>query len=476
MLQKITLLFMSLCLAMLAGNAQNTWSLEKCIDYARQNNLSVKQAEYSIKNTDLTRKQNEFNRLPGLSGRTSGGLQFGRTIDPTTNSFNTEQITFNSFSIDLNATLYSGNRLNNAVKQSRIDLEAARLDAQATVNDIGLSIANAYLSILLAEEQLENARRRLELSQSQLDQTDKLIRAGSLPPNDRLDFLSQIALDEQSIIEAQNLVAIGYLNLKQIMEIDPNEDIRIVRPESINIPEGVDPQGFQLNEVYNAALQTQPQIRAADLRLESAQLEENIAHAGFLPTLSLFASLNTNYSSAFQSPIFGLVRSKQTVFINNDPVEIEFENEAPVDYKNIAFGKQFNDNFGQTVGLSLGVPIYSNHSNRIAVERARLNVLNTQVTNRQQRQQLKTDVQRAIADARAARETLQASQRTADASQAAFENAEKRFKLGAINSLEYTTARNNLDRALVDVIRAKYQYLFNLKVVDFYLGRPIILD
>ncbi|HQU61175.1 MAG TPA: TolC family protein, partial [Saprospiraceae bacterium] len=350
MLQKITLLFMSLCLAMLAGNAQNTWSLEKCIDYARQNNLSVKQAEYSIKNTDLTRKQNEFNRLPGLSGRTSGGLQFGRTIDPTTNSFNTEQITFNSFSIDLNATLYSGNRLNNAVKQSRIDLEAARLDAQATVNDIGLSIANAYLSILLAEEQLENARRRLELSQSQLDQTDKLIRAGSLPPNDRLDFLSQIALDEQSIIEAQNLVAIGYLNLKQIMEIDPNEDIRIVRPESINIPEGVDPQGFQLNEVYNAALQTQPQIRAADLRLESAQLEENIAHAGFLPTLSLFASLNTNYSSAFQSPIFGLVRSKQTVFINNDPVEIEFENEAPVDYKNIAFGKQFNDNFGQTVG------------------------------------------------------------------------------------------------------------------------------
>ncbi|HQU58297.1 MAG TPA: TolC family protein, partial [Saprospiraceae bacterium] len=111
-----------------------------------------------------------------------------------------------------------------------------------------------------------------------------------------------------------------------------------------------------------------------------------------------------------------------------------------------------------------------------AVERARLNVLNTQVTNRQQRQQLKTDVQRAIADARAARETLQASQRTADASQAAFENAEKRFKLGAINSLEYTTARNNLDRALVDVIRAKYQYLFNLKVVDFYLGRPIILD
>ncbi len=476
MQRKITLLLAILGLAVLSAQAQNAWTLEKCVDYARQNNLRVKQAEYTIRNTELTKRQNEFNRLPGLSARTSGGLQFGRTIDPTTNSFNTEQIGFNSFSLDLSATLYGGNQINNSVKQSRIDLEAARLDAQATVNDIGLSIASAYLSILLAEEQLANGRRRLELSQTQLEQTDKLIQAGSLPPNDRLDFLAQIALDEQAIVEAQNLVAIGYLNLKQLLEIDPTEDIRIVRPESIQVPEGVDPFSFQTDEVYNTALQTQPQIRAADLRLESAQLGENIAQGGYLPTLSLFASLNTNYSSAFQSAIFGLVRTKQTVFINNDPVEIEFENQAPVDFRDIPYDTQIRDNFGQTVGLSLGVPIYSNHRNRINVERARLTVLNTQVTNRQLRQQLKTDVQRSIADARAARESLQAAQRAADAAQAAYDNADKRFRLGAINSLEYTTARNNLDRAQVDVIRAKYQYLFNLKVVDFYLGRPISLD
>lgn len=476
MQRKITLLLAILGLAILSAQAQNAWTLEKCVDYARQNNLSVKQAEYTIRNTELTKRQNEFNRLPGLSARTSGGLQFGRTIDPTTNTFNTEQIGFNSFSLDLSATLYGGNQINNSVKQSRIDMEAARLDAQATANDIGLSIASAYLSILLAEEQLANGRRRLELSQTQLEQTDKLIQAGSLPPNDRLDFLAQIALDEQAIVETQNLVAIGYLNLKQLLEIDPTEDIRIVRPESIQIPEGVDPFSFQTDEVYNTALQTQPQIRAADLRLESAQLGENIAQGGYLPTLSLFASLNTNYSSAFQSAIFGLVRTKQTVFINNDPVEIEFENQAPVDFRDIPYDTQIRDNFGQTVGLSLGVPIYSNHRNRINVERARLTVLNTQVTNRQLRQQLKTDVQRSIADARAARESLQAAQRAADAAQAAYDNADKRFRLGAINSLEYTTARNNLDRAQVDVIRAKYQYLFNLKVVDFYLGRPISLD
>ena len=476
LLRTITLLFFCSVFCLPSASAQNTWTLERCIEYARQNNLSVKQAEYTIQNNRLTQQQNQFSRLPNLSARTNAGLQFGRTIDPTTNTFNTERISFNTFSLDASATLYNGGRINNAIKQSKINLEASRYDAQATLNDIGLSIANAYLSILLAEEQLSNARQRLALSQEQLSQTDKLIQAGARPANERLDFLAQIALDEQLIIEADNLVVIGYLNLKQLLELDPGEELRIVRPESVSIPPAVDPRNFGLEETYVAALQTQPQIRAADLRLESAQLDENIAQAGYLPSLVLFAGMNTNFSSAFRSAVFGERRVPQTVFIDNTPVVIEFETQVPLEINQIPYGRQFRDNFGQSVGLSLGIPIYSNHQNRIAVERARLNVLNTQVANRQLRQQLKTEVQRAIADARAAREAMMAAQRTVEAAQMAFDNAEKRFQLGAINSLEYATSRNNLDRAQIDLIRSKYQYLFNLKVVDFYLGRPISLD
>lgn len=477
MLNRITLLLSGLLLITAqAVFAQNTWSLEECIKYAQQNNLSTKQAQYNIQDAQLLEKLNQFSRLPNLNARTSVGYQFGRTIDPTTNTFNNERIGFNSFGIDAGMTVYGGNQINNSIKQSKIDLEAARLEAQATSNDISLNIASAYLSILLAEEQLANAEKRLELSREQLEQTDKLIRAGSLPPNDRLDFLAQIALDEQAIVDAQNLVSIGYLNLKQLMEVDPNEDIRIVRPGTIDVPAGADPRVYRLDEVYTAALQTQPQIRAADLRLESAQLSEDIARAGMLPVLSIFASMNTNYSSAFQEPVIGTVRSKQTVFIDDMPVEIEFENQAPVDFEQVSYSDQINQNFGQTVGASLRIPLYNNHTNRIQMERARLNALNTEVINRQQRQQLKTDVQRSIADARAARESYAAAQRSVDAAQAAFDNAEKRFQLGAINTLEYTTARNNLDRAQVDMIRAKYQYIFNLKTVDFYLGRPITLE
>ncbi|MCB0546731.1 MAG: TolC family protein [Phaeodactylibacter sp.] len=475
MLNRITLLFLLLTITQ-AGFTQNTWPLEKCIQYAQQNNLSTKQAQYNIQDAQLLTRLNQFSRLPNLNARTSVGYQFGRTIDPTTNTFNNERIGFNSFSVDAGMTVYGGNQINNSIKQSKLDLEAARLEAQATSNDISLNIASAYLTILLAEEQLANAEKRLELSNEQLGQTDKLIQAGSLPPNDRLDFLAQIALDEQAIVDAQNQVAIGYLNLKQLMEVDPNEDIRIVRPETIEIPTGADPRIFRLDEVYTAALQTQPQIRAADLRLESAQLSEDIARGGMLPTLNIFASLNTNYSSAFQTPIIGPTTNMETVYINDMPVDIEFRGEGPVDFKQVSYSDQINENFGQTVGASLNIPIYSNHRNKIQMERARLNALNTEVVNRQQRNLLKTDVQRSIADARAARESYTAAQKSVDAAQAAFDNAEKRFQLGAINSLEYTTARNNLDRAQVDLIRSKYQYIFNLKTVDFYLGRPITLD
>jgi outer membrane protein len=476
MLRKITLLLTLTTFSFCLLHGQNTWSLERCIEYAQQNNLSTKQAAYTIKSTELMEKQNQYSRLPSLSGRMSAGYQFGRTIDPTTNSFNNQRIGFNSYSLDAGVTLYGGGRINNAVKQSKINTRASKLEADAVLNSTSLNIAAAYLNILLSEEQLANAQISLEVSREQLEQTDKLIEAGSLPPNDRLDFVSQIARNEQLLIEAQNAVEIGYLNLKQLMEVDPNEEVKIVHPQSIEVPESKDPSDWNLGEVYTVALQTQPEIRAADLRLESSQINERIAKAGYLPTLSLFASLNTNFSSVAQSPIFGVVRSEQTVFVNGDPLIFEFENEVPVDFENVTFSDQLNENFGQTVGISLNVPIYSNHSNKIETERARLSVLNQQVTNSQQRQQLKANVQRAITDARASKENLNAARRSVEAAQMAFDNAEKRFTLGAINTLEYNTARNNLDQARVDLTRAKFQHIFNIKTVDFYLGRKITLD
>ncbi|NRB46198.1 MAG: TolC family protein [Saprospiraceae bacterium] len=422
--------------------AQESWSLQKCVEYARQNSLTVKQAQYGVLQSELDNKQARMNLLPNLSANVRGGYQFGRTIDPTTNEFKNESIGFNGFNVDAGVTLFSGLVIQNSIKQSKFDVMASKLDAEATANDISLQVASSYLSILLAEEQLENAKVRLALSEAQLAQTDKLIAAGSVPPNENLDIIAQIARDQQTIIEADNLVNINYLTLKQLLELDPNTDIKIVRPEVV-IP-AANPEAFSLEEVFNSALSTQPQIEAGMMRSRSAQIGERIAYGRSFPTLNVGAGMSSNFSTIAQA--FA------------------------------SYSEQIEQNFGQYVSVNLNIPIYSNHRNKVGLDRARLVTLNQDVANRQAKNLLKTNVQRAIADAKAAKESYAAAQRSEEAADVAYENAKRSYNLGAINSLEFTTASNNLNQAKVSLIQAKYQYLFNLKVVDFYMGKTLEIN
>ncbi len=482
MSKKITLLTLLILAVGAATFAQSSapWTLEQCIEYARKNSITVKSALNAVELAQVNDLGNRMQRLPSLNGNANGGYQFGRTINPATNEFIAESIATSGFSISGGVMLYNGNTISNSIKQGKINLQVANLDALAAANDISLQVAGAYLNILLGEEQLANARKQVEQSTKQLEQTDKLINAGSLPANDRLDFVAQLALNEQAVIEARNSVRINYLILKQLLELDPTVDLTIVRPE-ITIPDGANPEIFEVEEVYTAALGTQPQIEAGELRVQSALLDQKIAKGGMRPSLRLGGSLSTNFSNRFQdfsSPINQrtIFAPPVTVIVNGDPVDVQFPTSANDGYPDIPFTDQLNQNFGQSIGLSLSVPIYNNHINRVNMERARINMENTELNNRQIKQNLKSDVQRSIADAQAARESYQASQRSVEAAQAAFDNAQKRFDLGAINSLEYTTASNNLDQAKVSLIQAKYQYLFNLKVVDFYLGREIEID
>jgi outer membrane protein len=326
----------------------------------------------------------------------------------------------------------------------------------------------------LAQEQLELTQQQLQLSQQQLDQTDKLIQAGSLPENDRLDFLSQIALDEQSIVDAENQLAIAYLNLKQLMDYDPTQPLEIVTPEIV-IPADASPDNYRFNDIYVSALGAQANIEAADKRIESAEIGVDLAKAGFMPTLRISGGLNTNYSSRAQQFIFVDGTESQTIIINGQEVTLEVPTTTPVG-QDYPYFDQFQDNFGQSIGANLSIPIYSNHQNKIAVERARLNAIGQELQGLQARQTLKNNVQQAIADARAAQRSLRAAQASVSAAEIAFDNAEKRFTLGAINSLEYSTARNNLDRARIQLIRARYSYLFNIKQVEFYQGKSISLE
>ncbi|MFK7935841.1 MAG: TolC family protein [Saprospiraceae bacterium] len=459
-----------------ATNAQETWDLAKCIQFAQQNSLQVKQANLSVRNANLLQKQAEYNRYPTLNASGGGNLSFGRTIDPVSNEFVSESFGSNSFSVNAGATVYNGGRINNTIKQSGLDTEAAKKDAEVTTNDLALNIASAYLSILLAEEQLETAQQRFTVSQEQLERTDRLIQAGALPANDRLDFVAQIARDEQAIVNAQNSVDINYLNIKQLMEMSPDFDLRIQKPEVV-IPADAAPGLYDLRTVYNQALGTQPQVEAGEIRTKSAQLGIDIAKAGKLPSVTVFGNVNTFWSS--RSP---RIESEMDVLVpidfilpSGEPFTVFSEESIPTFGKTPYF-EQLGSNFGQGLGVSVSVPIFNQYRNDINMQRAELGVTQQELQNDQVKQTLKQNIQRAIADARAAEKSLAAAESTIDATRQAYENAQKRFDLGAINAFELTTAKNNFDNAEIDLISAKYQYLFNIKVVEFYQGQPLTLD
>jgi outer membrane protein len=293
--------------------------------------------------------------------------------------------------------------------------------------------------------------------------------------------LSRIALEEQSLIEAQNLLATSYLNLKQMLEIEPGSPFDILKP-SVSVPSD-DPDLLKVDEVYATALGLQPDIRAAELRIESALLNESIAKASLLPSLSIFGGLSANYSSIskdYANPDFSQATLVQgpavPVIINGEDALV-----AQYDYEGVIFNDkpyfdQLQENFGQNIGLNLSIPIYNNSFNSINVQRARLNSINQEIGSQQTKNSLKSDVQLAVLNARSGKRSYQAALRSMEAAKAAYENAQKRFDLGTLSTFEYSTARNTYDQAEVNLIRAKYQYIFFLKIVDFYLGKEIVLD
>lgn len=464
-----------LCVGLLSvsTSAQSKWSLQKCIQHAKDNSLSLKQAEYGIQLAALTAKQNKLNRLPTVNGSSSAGFQFGLNVDPTTNTLRNQRIGFNSFGINGSLPLYNGGQINNSIKQSEYDLSAAKSDAEFTFNNLALNIANAYLQILMAEEQLDNAEKRKALSEEQLAQTDKLIQAGTLPENDRLEVLAQIARDEQTIVTSQNLIDINYLNLKEFMQLDPNTEMEIEKP-AIDSP--VEPNANSFKMVYNTAVNNQPQVKRDEMNLKSAEIAVDLARSQMLPSLFLFGGMDTRWSSA--AKIVDQItefRNTQTFYFGDDPIVVGYDD---VDFtlKNQPYFDQLKENFGQNVGVQLRVPIYNNNQNAIGVERAKIGILNSKLQSDLTKQQLKVDVQNAIASARAAQLSYQAAQKTVDATSAAYRNAEKQYELGAINTFQFTTARNTKDMAEIDLVVAKYDYIFRTKIIDFYLGKEIKID
>jgi len=334
-----------------------------------------------------------------------------------------------------------------------------------------IAVANTYLNALFAEENLKIFESQLQTSNEQLSQIQKLISAGVRPANESLDILAQIATNEQNIISAENNEQIALLNLKQLLNLEPNVVMVLETPNQVEITN--DPDLLTFDEVYRSALQNQPNVKAAEMRINSAEIDEKISRAGLLPNLSIGGAIGSNYSNQGRrvTGTESVLRS-QEVFINGMPITIETPIDIP-NLENTPYLNQIDENLSYGIGLNLNYPIYNNYATKAGIERSKLNIINAQTQAEIQKNNLKTTVQQAIADAKAARRKLNASERSLEAQQASFSNAEKRFNAGTINSFEYVTIKNALAQAEVNAVLSKYEYLFALKIIDFYMGKSI---
>lgn len=471
------MLFLMGATAFQAG-AQEAWSLQRCVSYAQEKNLTIKQAQFTTKIAQIGESQAKASRLPSVNANANLGKQLGYTIDPTTNSFVSSGITSNSMGLNASLPLYTGGQINHTIKKAKYDAQASEADLQQATNNLALQVAQAYLTILLNAEQLQNTKDQLDLSQKQLTNTQKLIDAGNLPAGDVYNVTAQIARGEQSVIAAQNNLDLAMLNLKQLMQLEPDYPLEIERPVvDLNAVENYD--AYTLTQVFEIAKNTQPNVQASEFRMQSANEDIEIARASYLPSLSAYANLNSYYSDAARK-----FTEDPNVTVLGDPILFEVDGAVlevrpisnGINVKKVPYFTQVGNNFGQGFGVSLNVPIYQNGRARLGVERARLSVLNAELQNNQIQQQLKNDIQTSLASVRAAKKQLEASQKTIAASELAFQNAEKRFALGAINTIELNTAKNSFDLARNNLTVARYDYLFRVKILEFYLGKPLLMN
>lgn len=466
-----------LLVSCLGASAQDRWSLDSCVRYALNHNISVKQSELNISLAEIDRTTAFGGLLPNLNAQAGHGYNWGQRIDPFTNQFATERIRSNNLGIATSVNLFSGFQQWNTIKRAAVNKEISELNLQRMKNDIALNVASAFLNVVVNREVLFIAETNLNNTDRQVDRVSKLVNAGQLAEGNLNDLLATRASDEANRIAAENNLNLAILSLTQLLQLDDQARARfevdvpvIDNIESMKMMENV-------NVIKDMALRNFPEIKSAEANIVATDLSLKIARSSAMPQLNASYSYGSGYSGAARVlsgtpdtvsfPIGQVFGSNEVVFSLPQPVF------AASDYSVKSFESQLRDNVNQSLFFTLTVPLFNGFSSRGNIQRAKINYLNAQYQLDQAKLTLSQNVERAFADARAALANYNAARTSLQASEQAMQWAEKRFEQGASNVVEYNDSRTRLDNARATLLRNKYDYIFRLKILDFYMGQSI---
>ena len=465
----------------LTVNSQETntegkkWTLRDCVDYAIENNISVKQSENNIALAEVDKRAAIGNFIPNLNLNSSAAWNSGLTTDVTTGVLINQTTQTTNGGISSGVAIYRGLRNQNELRRAELSILSGQYQLDKMKDDISLFVINAYLEVLFSKEAVKVAVPQVEITMEQLERTNQLVEAGTLPRGDLLDVEATLANDEQNLILTQNRVELALITLAQLLQLEEYDDFDIADEEIetlplINLPE------YSVDMIYEKALETRNEIKVAQTNIEIAESDVKLAKGALQPTLSGFFNWNSRYSDRDQilgseidpnnpTRVIGVVETTGDNVISQNFVPIT----GPAD----GFFDQFDQNKGSSFGLSLQIPVFNGFSASNNVRRAKINYEQQKFQLEQEELDLEKIIHQVYADAVGALKLYDATKRSLEAREVSFQYAEERFDVGVLNSFDYSQIKNRLVTANSDFLRAKYDFIFRVKLLEYYYGIPV---
>lgn len=438
-MKPIHLLFSVLFLSLFSNtNAQKQWTLEECLKYALEHNIQLKRQELQTEVAKNELKLAKYNLLPDLSANAGHTLGTGR--DYSTFTVQKKVYSNGTISAESNYTIFSGFQKKENVTMQKFNLLSSMEGLEKAKNDISLEIAAAYLQILFNNELLEIAKRQLELSNLQVEKTNKLVEVGNVARGALLEIKAQAASEEANVTDAQNKLNLSNIFLAQLLDLDTVKNFKIFIPAELMVADNFNEN---TDSIYSIAVENQPQIKQYKYQLESAKSQLAMAKGGRMPTLSLRAGLGTDYN-------------------------LKTTDISPV-------GSQINDNIYKQVSLNLSIPIFTKYQIQRNISNAKIGVLDNEFALKLNQITLRKEVEQSYADALAAFENFKSRTEAVTAYEENLNYIQQKFDVGMVNSVDFNIAKNNYAKAKSDLLQAKYQFIFKTKILDFYRGMPIRL-
>jgi outer membrane protein len=471
----------------LSAQEPTQWDLKTCVEYAIQHNISVQQADVQARLAKLQAELAKSNQLPTINGSGGMGLRLGRSIDPTTNGFTNTQFLYNNFGMNGGVQVFNAGKLRNTVEATNLSWQASEADKQNTSNDISMSVATYYLQVLSAIEQAGIAKIQIEQTKQQLAATQKRVEVGLLPELNLLELETQLANDSSTYITASANIEQSKLSLKALLNLDASKpfDVQVQSVDQIKLQSFAD---LQPDYVFGVASQNLPGVKAAALRVKAANKNQLAAKANFYPSISFGYNLSSNFSNVFNyvsgynlSGFSTPNAASPFVNVNSTKYYIQSPVYTPVtsqrNWGNIwnGWSNQLNNNFGQSFGFQMNIPIFNGNQSKISYAQAKLSYRNASLQEENTNLKLKQDIYAAYTNAVVAFNKMAATQKALNSAEKTYEFATKRYDLGLLGTIELLNNQNNFLKAKVNFKSAQYEYVFRIKLLEFYKGEALSL-